>query len=616
MEIVLYLFNNDKELIDTLDDISVHDQKLILNGQITAEVEGKYKSVINKAMYFGATDVDDDGIFWRYRKTKQAINNGRFEVSGIYELFDDLKSRSVIIDKRPTDESAASTLTTLLQGTGWQVGTVSTANTGSANWYYETPLNAFWEFLDKWNVEFKPRMTFSKGKVTGKYIDIADNISADYGKWYERGDKLLTVVAEERHDEIFTAFYGRGKGEEVGDGFGRGINFADVEWGKDKPLLKPGGQEYLEFPSATAKYGYEDGTPRFDVVVFEDIEDEEELLEATYQYGINEIRPKEQFKATILENETAELGEIVTIIDDQSDIRYKTKIFELVRNFLNGDVKDVELGDKLVKTRAEQTKNVENTIKKQEEQTMDWLNLIRDSVINDYFNEDGYDYDLKVGNKYDLPAGRYSFDRPMSENPTKVVYMGAGKVLLANSKLPSGEWDWRTAIDGDGVNADVVNTGTLNANLIRAGVLQDVTGTTVFDLANGNLTINVDDGSYIRMNQDGIKRYTSTDERNYHYLFHATAFVYGSSAPNSTRWMQLPDDFKGKDFQVYLSIADSMNAIDYTRSIQRIVATGHPNYSIDYKNARVPIIAYKSETKGDGNAPSITDIQGMLLAIY
>ncbi len=39
-------------------------------------------------------------------------------------------------------------------------------------------------------------MVFSQGKVIGRYIDIADKISDDYGKWYEYGSDLLTVEAE------------------------------------------------------------------------------------------------------------------------------------------------------------------------------------------------------------------------------------------------------------------------------------------------------------------------------------------------------------------------------------------------------------------------------------
>lgn len=174
-------------------------------------------------------------------------------------------------------------------------------------------------------------------------------------------------------------------------------------------------------------------------------------------------------------------------------------------------------------------------------------------------------------------------------------------------------------LDADVENGDVnlINVNVANlvgnyGNFIRL-LLESASS---FTTINGEgIRVNHNDGTYTQLTSEGVKRHTSSDNRNYHYLIYATTFVYGSSS-NTARWIQLPDDFKGKDFQVYLGIADSLNAINYHRSIQRIVATGHPNYRIDHKNARVPIIAYKSETLGDGVKPEITDVQGMLLAIY
>src|SRR5699024_9567361 len=189
----------------------------------------------------------------------------------------------------------------------------------------------------KWGVEFKPRMVFSGGKVVGKYIDIADRISDDYGKWYEYGSDLLTVEAETDLTNIATAYYGRGKGEEVSSaeenesgqaGYGRKINFSDIVWSKANgdPVDKPLHQQYLELTALTEKYGYEDGSPRFEIVEFDDIDDKAELLQATYDYALENTRPKVQFKSTVHENGIAEVGEIVTIIRDDLNIRYKTRI--------------------------------------------------------------------------------------------------------------------------------------------------------------------------------------------------------------------------------------------------------------------------------------------------
>src|SRR5699024_6222767 len=123
---------------------------------------------------------------------------------------------------------------------------------------------------------------------------------------------------------------------------------------------------------------------------------------------------------------------------------------------------------------------------------------------------------LKIGNAYDLPAGRYSFDRPTDKDPTKAVYMGAGKILLANDKDSAGDWLWQTALDGDGFVADVVNTGTLNANVIKAGILMDRNGKFYLDMNTGQLIMK--DGEFegrVEANTGQIAEMTITGARMY-----------------------------------------------------------------------------------------------------
>lgn len=434
-----------------------------------------------------------------YKVDKRSKENNNIVLNGTYNLFDELKAYDIIRDKRPTNVSALSGITTILEGSRWQVGNVTSTHLGTANWYYISRLEAFWEYLEKWNVEFKPYMTFSQGQITGRYIDIVDKRSDDYGKWYEYGDKLLDIKAEQASDSLYTAFVGRGKGEEVGAGYGRRIGFNSVIWatGSGKPVNKPLNQDFVEIPSATAHYGYSDGKPRMAVVVFDDVEDPVQLLEQTYEYALNECRPKLQLRADVLETQLSELGEICTIIRDDIGIRYKTRVFKLTRNFLNKNQKTVEFGDEIVQSTAQRNNGVVKTIKKQDNKIIDWLNNLRNQVIDTYFNEDGYNYDLAADNEYDLPAGYYSFDRPVDASPTKVIYMGAGKLLIANAKLPNGQWDWTTAIDGDGANLDAVNTG-----ILQAGRIQSAVDGSFWDLDNGymNLKSGIITGTRLEMN--------------------------------------------------------------------------------------------------------------------
>ena len=554
MEIIdLYLFNNKKELIDIISDGSLIDntQEQHLNGLITHTVSGVYTDSVEDADYFGLHDIDDNGVFWRYRIDTKNKRDGKFTLDGTYELFDDLKGKKIITDLRPYNYTAVRALTALLEDTGWQVGNVSSSKVGSSNWYYINTLSAFWDFLENWGVEFKPRMVSSQGKVIGRYIDIADRISDDYGKWYEYGSDLLTVEAETDLTNIATAYYGRGKGEEVSSaednesgqaGYGRKITFADIVWSKanGKPVNKPLGQEFVELPELTELYGFEDGTPRYDVVEFSDIDDKEELLQATYDYAIENARPKVQFKSTVNETDIAELGEVVTIIRDDLNIRYKTRIFKIKRSFFNNKIKDFEFGDELIISQAKSTKQAQKAVQKQiDEANTFWLTALREAITDSFWNEDGYNYDLRVDNEYGLPSGYYSFDRPIDQNPTKAIYMGAGKLLIANSKDPNGEWIWETALDGDGIMADKIvgyNSEFVlsNWNMNDSNVYIDGDGVKTTG-ANGDIGI---------MNNRGEFRSQSASDSNLYALMgggrfqawgdRGSAFQLGADLKNNT----------------------------------------------------------------------------------
>ena len=504
------MFDKNEELITVVDPeyLLESEQTQELNGLITTIVSAPYSKELESAFYIGSRDIDDNNVFWLYKVDKRTKENNNIILNGTYSLFDDLKAYGVIRDKRPSNASALVGINTVLEGSRWQVGNITSTHTGTANWYYVSRLEAFWEYLENWRVEFKPRMTFSQGKITGRYIDVVEKLSADYGKWYEYGDKLLQVTAEQASDSLYTAFIGRGKGEESGNGYGRRIGFEKVVWttASGKPVNKPLNQDYVEIPSATELYGYSDGKPRMTVVIFEDTEDAAQVLQQTYDYALEECRPKLQLKADVLEDGVSELGETCTIIRDDRGIRYKTRVFKLKRSFLNKKQRTAEFGDEIVQSTAKRNSNTAKEIKKQEDRVIYWLDGLRQELVDSYFNEDGYNYDLTADNEYDLPAGYYSFDRPIDASPTKVIYMGAGKLMIANSKNPDGQWNWTTAIDGDGANLSAVNTGLLKAGRIQSevdGSFWDLDNG-LMDLKGGTLT-----GTRLEMNLD-IGRFTST----------------------------------------------------------------------------------------------------------
>lgn len=93
-------------------------------------------------------------------------------------------------------------------------------------------------------------------------------------------------------------------------------------------------------------------------------------------------------------------------------------------------------------------------------------------VINGYdSNGDGYPDENLIMNTPDITTA------------TKVIRSNLGGIGFSNGNGYAGPY--QTAITYSGIVADAITTGTLNANLIKAGVISDVQGNSTIDMTNG-----------------------------------------------------------------------------------------------------------------------------------
>ncbi|WZU00301.1 phage tail protein [Erysipelothrix sp. D19-032] len=110
-------------------------------------------------------------------------------------MFDDLKGR-LVEEMRPSGVTISIVMSRILENTGWTLGIVQSNSVASSSYYSQSTLSAFADAIEKWDVEFKPRLTFVDGIIVKKEIDIYDRLSKDYGRWFEYGDKLISVTAK------------------------------------------------------------------------------------------------------------------------------------------------------------------------------------------------------------------------------------------------------------------------------------------------------------------------------------------------------------------------------------------------------------------------------------
>ena len=480
----LFLFNNDEKLIGTVSPLEGIQNEEINKIQ-TIECTVVYSELIEKASYIGHKDYSDNRIFHLYKidhVTKTSTTD--VKIVGVHTFFDDMESDGYVKDFRPTNRELVGVLTTILDGSRWQLGTVNIQRRYTGNFYYVTRKEAISKLIEATQIEIKPRLEFSRGKITGRYLDVFTRLGGRNGKVFVHGRDLLTVSEKKSQGAIYTAVVGRGKGEETDTGgYGRRISFKDVEWRRTsgQPVDKPVGQEYVEIPAMTKLYGFEKGTkPRIKIVEFQDETDKEKLLRLSYEWLEKNSRMQVEYSAKVLNVGNLELGDTVGIFNPKLGIKYETRVFKVKRNLVNNKLTEFGIGDKVTTSPFSRTIELAKEMKNFQDDTVYWLDKIRERLSDKLINEDGYNYDLKADNEYKVPAGYYSFDKPIDQNPTKVVYMGAGKIAIADSKKPTGEWNWKTFLDGRGATLDLINTGVL-----KAGRIQSADGRSYWDLDTG-----------------------------------------------------------------------------------------------------------------------------------
>ena len=499
---MFYLFDASEKLIDTIYKNSVisAEQTDGLSETMTLDVvvEMDMFEKLKDAIYIGHKDQTDDTAFQLYKIVSIKTTEEGISITAVHVVYDEMMFYGYIREERLTNVSVSTALGKVLNGSRWEIGKVLTNKNANLMLYDNTRAEALTKLIESFQVELGFRMVFSGNKITKRYVDVYEKRGKVTHNRYVYGHKAINVDKEIDRQNVFTAIVPRGKGEEKYDedgnatgGFGRRIQITDIEWSKSNgnPLNKAKGKDYLEIPEMTLQHGFSDGKARYKIVVFEEIEDPNILIQKAYETLVENCRPKVQLSTTIGDSGEVELGDSIIIIRKDIDVQYRSRVFKIKRNLITRENSEVTLGDNLSIAKVDYGKLIESKIDnlKDEVQTSMTINLgqMRNELEKSMFDDDAYKYDLKRGNKYNLAPGLYTFNRPIDQNPTKGIWIGAGKVAISNRKRADGTFDWTTWATGEGIVADVINSGTLNANLVRTGILQDKNAKSFLNLDNG-----------------------------------------------------------------------------------------------------------------------------------
>ncbi|MDU2023968.1 MAG: phage tail spike protein, partial [Finegoldia magna] len=399
-----------------------------------------------------------------------------------------------IDDRRFVNANFSTVADAVMSYTRWKLKIVDDIGSGTVNFYHTDVKTAVFEGMqNKFDFEIKTYVEITNSRISQRVIELRKQRGHDNGKRFTYDKDIDSISRTIDSTEFCTALYPYGKGEETENGgYGRRIDISKVNNGK----------KYVENTTAKEQFGkYVNGKREhiFGTYIFEDIDDRKKLLEQA-KAKLEELSEfKVTYKCDVLvlnklledrRHEGIELGDTVAIIDKDINIRVRARVVER-KSYLNSTKADeIVLGNFIEDYATQQAKiksdlkSISNTINEQGQAITDLKNFDYYATIvqelNDRINATGgYVYISKDG------QGLITYDKPIDKNPTKAIQLKGGAIRIANSKKSDGTWNWTTFGTGDGFTADVINAGTLNANLVRTGILQDKNAKSFLNLDTG-----------------------------------------------------------------------------------------------------------------------------------
>ena len=366
---MIYLFDKDEKLIKIIRKPAIKTalQKFSLttenyvSDRLTVEMKALKDDELAKLEYMAIQSIDDTHKFHYFYIAQGNTKGDITTLIGVQSGIEELR-KTVVYDKRPTDQRARPVIEWLLTGTNWSPRFIAETNPKSTNFYYISTFDALKKVCKVWGLEMQFFVEMNGSQIGARYIDFKRKIGEAVGKRVVYGHNALEILQEVEKTNLYTALVGRGKGEQVSsaedtgkdaDGYGRKINFEEIVWSKAKgdPLDKPLGQKYLEIPEMTAKYGIKqpDGKmrPKIGFVEFSEEEDKNELIKQTYEALIESSRPKLTLKTSTVYLKGVQIGDTIRVVRHDRHLDYDTRIFEITFNRLNDESSDVKLGDRV-----------------------------------------------------------------------------------------------------------------------------------------------------------------------------------------------------------------------------------------------------------------------------
>lgn len=399
--------------------------------------------------------------------------------------------------RRGSKDTPEQALAKVLDGTRWSVGQCDEGS-GEYSVYHQSSLASVQDIAEAYKMEVEPVIELSTdgNSIAKRSVCLVKRLGRastalrlDYGSGLSGIDRVLSA------DDVVTRLYCYGKGVQTTDddgnetgGYSRKITFADIN----------GGKEYIQDDSLLEVWGVPgpDGSLMHTEGIFEDgdCEDKATLLAEGRAALAERSKPIVSYEGTVealgragFDASACDLGDNLQMVDTTfpKPLRLSGRVLEIVEDLLgDGSPSTVKVGN-VIEGIVKRSDRVQQTIDRLTSSAGSWdsaatlgsayLNGLIDG-LNKVMNETGgYTY-IKPG------KGLFVYDKPEDANPTMCIQIGGGYFRIADGKNSDGTWNFRTLGNGHGLVADAIVSGTISANLIKAGTIQDKSGKNYWNL--------------------------------------------------------------------------------------------------------------------------------------
>lgn len=353
-------------------EINVFDELSVEVPKIATNVKN-----LERAMYIGVP-IKQDNRYQLFKMEKPETGDSSITVTAIEAASDDLSVQGYIDDRRFVDKAISAVIPAIFEGSTWEFKNyVPDNDLENINFYKISRKEAISKLISTYGVEVQFFYKVEGNRIIQKLCEIHKQIGSERSIRIVEGKNATSIKYTVNQTELYTAAIGRGAGvattDDSGDatgGYSRKIEFDDVVWSKraGNPVDKPAGQNYVEIPEATQKYGWLDKAgnrqPRLAIFDFDNEQDKAKLLQKTYDKLQKLAGPQ-----VLVETTVAKLGKLPMLGDGVTVVAYHphkfvvhSRVIKRKIDLIDEAYSNLEIGTSNIERQAEREKTIQTDI--------------------------------------------------------------------------------------------------------------------------------------------------------------------------------------------------------------------------------------------------------------